>query len=788
MKLFRGLLLLCAVMLISLSCQKKVSLEEFNSDFSLYQEYIHSFSSGQISAYSDIRVLLAFEKSDWEEKKELDPSLFSVEPKVKGKIVSLQNNVIAFIPDEPLSQNTEYRLTLKLNSLIDVPKELSEFRFSVTTFEQDFSVQPSDLQSYSKDYQYLNAQLQTVDKMHPESAQKLLQASQGGKSLKIKFANAKEPSTVFNFVVDSIKREVEDNKITLQWNGDFLKIKQKGSLEFEILGKNNFKVIAMDVADENNQSLHINFSDPIKKGQDLNGLVAVENTTSPRFSIDGNVLKVFFKESIKGEVLVEVFQGIQSEDGYKMKETYAQKVAFQQLKPGIRFLKNGTILPGSENLKINFEAANLKAVDVKVFKIYQNNVLQFLQNNALNGKRNLRQVASPVATRTINLQEKKLSNYSRWNAFALDVAKVIQPEPGAIYRVELSFKKSYSLYECIGGTTDPEESNEDADEVRSNEDYYDYYWYDDYSWQDQQDPCSQRFFNRGPIGMNVLATDLGVIAKRGEAGEYLFAVNNIVSTQPVGGANVTLYDFQKQKLASASTSSEGLVSLKSDRYAYFAIVTKDNQTTYVKMDEGQSLSVSNFDVSGEKLQKGLKGFIYGERGVWRPGDTLFIGFMLNDAAATLDKNHPIQFKLNDPNGKLTYQSTQTYKELNHYKFVVPTKDADLTGNWEAIISVGGAKFYKSIKIETIKPNRLKIKNPLGDQLLSSQKSHEAILEVQWLHGAIAKDLKLEMQAKFLPQNTTFKGFDNYQFDDPTRSFQTEEVNLFSGKTDENGKA
>ncbi|MFN3640985.1 MAG: hypothetical protein ACK4UK_08700, partial [Flavobacterium sp.] len=430
MKLFRGLLLLCTVMLIALSCQKKVSLEEFNSDFSLYQEYIQSFSSGQISAYSDIRVLLAFEKSDWEEKKELDPSLFSIEPKVKGKIVSLQNNVIAFIPDEPLSQNTEYRLTLKLNSLIDVPKELSEFRFSVKTFEQDFSVQPSDLQSYSKDYQYLNAQLQTVDKMHPESAQKLLQASQGGKSLKIKFANAKEPSTVFNFVVDSIKREVEDSKIDLKWNGESLNIKQKGSMEFEIPGKNNFKVIAMDVADENNQSLHINFSDPIKKGQDLNGLVAVENTTSPRFSIDGNVLKVFFKESIKGEVLVEVFQGIQSEDGYKMKETYAQKVAFQQLKPGIRFLKNGTILPGSENLKINFEAANLKAVDVKVFKIYQNNVLQFLQNNALNGKRNLRQVASPVATRTINLQEKKLSNYSRWNAFALDVAKVIQPEPG----------------------------------------------------------------------------------------------------------------------------------------------------------------------------------------------------------------------------------------------------------------------------------------------------------------------------------------------------------------------
>jgi len=788
MKLFRELLLLWAVMLTAFSCQKKVPLEDFNSDFSLFQEYIHSFSSGQISAYSDIRVLLAFEKSDWEEQQEVDASLFEIQPKVKGKVIAMQKKLIAFVPDEPLSPHTEYRLTLKLGSLISVPKELSEFRFSVKTFEQDFSVQLLDLQSYSKEYQYLNGHLQTVDKMHPETARKLVQASQGGKSLQVKFSNSKELSTSFHFVVDSIKREVDDSKISIQWNGGPYKINQKGSVDFEIPGKNNFKVIGMEVADENNQSLHINFSDPIKKGQDLNGLVSVENTANPRFSIDGNVLKVFFKEAVKGELLVEVFQGIQSEDGYKMKETFAQKVAFQQLKPGIRFLKNGTILPGSENLKINFEAANLKAVDVKVYKIYQNNVLQFLQNNALNGKRNLRQVASPVAKTTVNLQEKKLSNYSRWNAFALDLAKIIQPEPGAIYRVELSFKKSYSLYECPGGNTDSEDREESSEEVRSNEDYYDYYWYDDYSWQDRQDPCSQRYFDRGPIGMNVLATDLGVIAKRGEAGEYLFAVNHIVTTQPVSGANITLYDFQQQKLTSASTGSEGMAQLKSDRYAYFAIVTKDNQTTYVKMDEGQSLSVSNFDVSGEKLQKGLKGFMYGERGVWRPGDTLFLGFMLNDALNTLDKSHPIQFKLNDPNGKLTYQSTQTYKENNHYKFVVPTKEADITGNWEAIISVGGAKFYKNIKIETIKPNRLKIKNPLGDQLLTSQKVQEATLEVQWLHGAIAKDLKVEMQAKFLPQTTVFKGYDNYRFDDPTRSFQTEEVNLFSGKTNENGQA
>jgi uncharacterized protein YfaS (alpha-2-macroglobulin family) len=37
-----------------------------------------------------------------------------------------------------------------------------------------------------------------------------------------------------------------------------------------------------------------------------------------------------------------------------------------------------------------------------------------------------------------------------------------------------------------------------------------------------------------------------------------------------------------------------------------------------------------FDVGGSEVQRGLKGMIYGERGVWRPGDSLHIAFILED--------------------------------------------------------------------------------------------------------------------------------------------------------------
>lgn len=856
MKTGKFLVLLLTVMVWQ-SCSKK-SAADFDSDPSLFKDYISGFTSGFVSVKSDIRVQLAFNKSDWKPGEEIDPDLFEISPSVSGKVVSLSNNTIAFIPKEKLEQNTLYQVTLRLHKITNITdKALEKFNFSFKTYKQDFIVNTQDLQSYSKDYYYQYGTIKTADDMDFETAKKLIEATQDGDDLKIVFDKALSTRTEFKFMIDSIKRFEDDSEIEFAWDGDPADIDdQEGSSKILIPGKNQFKVLDIKIGDENNQSVLINFSDPLKKDQDFKGLVTIENTDNLKFSSQGNVLKVFFdntkkerasvtettsvetdtaavaaavdfaatdsavvsvdsvavastdftddyatavtdeteEASFSGTKLVEVFQGIQSSEGYKMKQNFSEKLQFDQIKPGVRLVKNGTILPSSNNLKINFEAANLKSVDIKVYKIYKNNILQFLQDNELNGTQNLRKVSQPIAKTTLQLKQNDLLDYTKWNVYALDIAKIIEPEPGAIYRVEFSFKKEYSLYKCSNGFSG-EENQDASEEEEENEDDvnysgygYDYYYEEDYEWRQSQDPCSDYYYYNTRIGTNILATDLGVIAKRGNNKSVVVAVSNIVSTDPIAGATVDLFNYQQQKIASGRTDSDGMASFDLEKYAYFAVVTQGNQSTYVKLDDELSLSVSNFDVSGETLQKGIKGYIYGERGVWRPGDTMFLSFILNDNSNKIPENHPIKFRLSEPNGKIAYQAVQKKNDLNHYTFTVPTQTGAPTGNWEAMVSVGGAHFYKSIKIETIKPNRLKIKNSFNQSVLSAGKVNTNLLQVAWLHGAIAKDLKTEVQAKFSQQVTTFKGFNNYVFDDPTREFSTEEINIFSGKVDANGRA
>ncbi|MDL2141450.1 MG2 domain-containing protein [Flavobacterium tructae] len=842
----KGLFLVFCTFFIFQSCGRK-SAADFNSDFSLFKEYIVSFTGGIVSSESDIRVVLAFDKKEWKVNQELDDDLFDISPNVHGKVVALSTNTIAFIPEKKLEAGTEYQVTLNLDKLITIPKEkekeLSKFNFTVKTIKQDFTINTEDIQSYSKDYQYLNCVLKTADNMDVETAKKLVTAHQNGKEVKIKFEKQTGTAKEFRFKIDSIQRFLEASNLEIAYDGSDFDIEQKGQLDYPITGVNEFKIVKVDIPEGNNQSLLINFSEPLEKGQDFKGLVSIQNTNNLKFSTQGNVLKVYFSNTapekkevpavaeesadlavdssavvvdsaavvtdssavvvvqneeetqepepvLSGELLLEVFQGIESQYGKKMDANYTEKINFDQIKPNVRFVKNGTILPSSNNLKLNFEAVNLSAVDVKVYKIYKNNILQFLQYNELNGSQNLKKVAQPIAKTTLNLVESKLINPAKWNTFALDLSKIITPEPGAIYRVEFVYKKKYSLYKCETSEESSEEEEEEVDEndVNYSSNSYDDYYYDDYDWRESQDPCTGSYYYNARIATNILATDLGVIAKRGENKSYLFAVNNIVTTEPVSNARVDLYTFQQQKIATAATSSEGIAAFQLNKFAYFAIVTLGDQSTYVKLDDGYSLSVSNFDVAGETLQKGLKGFIYGERGVWRPGDNVYLSFILNDASNKLPKSHPIKFRLNDPNGKTTYQTIQKTNDLNHYSFIVPTSADAPTGNWEAMISVGGAKFYKSIKIETIKPNRLKIKNNFSRKTLSSSYPNTSTLEVTWLHGAIAKNLNVEMQAKFSQQITTFKGYEKFNFDDLVRQFSSEEINIFSGKLNENGKA
>ena len=109
---------------------------------------------------------------------------------------------------------------------------------------------------------------------------------------------------------------------------------------------------------------------------------------------------------------------------------------------------SAAILPDSKSLIIPFRAVNLYAVDLSVIRIFENNVLMFMQNNSLSSANELRRSGRLVYKKTLWLAKDSSKDVHRWEDYSIDLAGLIHQEPGAIYRVILSFRQEYSAYPC----------------------------------------------------------------------------------------------------------------------------------------------------------------------------------------------------------------------------------------------------------------------------------------------------------------------------------------------------
>lgn len=802
---------LISLLILSVSCKKKTDSTETDNLFK-FKDYISYHTHGVRSIAEPIKIVLAQQLTQFELTQEIPSDYLKITPKVEGKLAIENGRELTFQPSEYLNPDTEYSVNLALHKLFeDIDSDFNNYTFSFKTITPNFKINLGNLQSYSKNWQYLTGTLNASDILAGSKIKNVLKVKQDDKNISVKWENTADDAQYFSFRIDSIPRQTEDSEISIRWSGKDLGVENEGSENYTVPGLNKFVVVDAKTTSAPNATLILNFSEPLKENQNLSGLVTIENANNLRYEIDGNLLKVYPSTRILGQVRVNVHEGIKSEYGFALKNSFSELVSFEQLKPSVRMISKGTILPNATSTPIYFETVNLSAVEVRVIQVFENNMLQYLQNNNLTQKYNndLRAVGRRVAYKVIPLSEDSEENTSYWKAHALDLSELIQVNPGSLYRVEFSFKQEHTSYACDGSANISDEletintEGQNLSDEALEERYWDneiYYWRNyNYNWEERDNPCHPAYYNDTRIvTTNLLGSDLGLIVKKGNNRSYHFAATNLLTTKPESNTTIKLYNYQQQLLSEVITDAAGFGIYDGDKKVSFAIAEKENNFAYVRLLDGYALSLSKFDVSGEYLQDGLQGFIYTERGVHRPGDTVHLTFVLDDKNNPLPDNHPITLEVTDARGKLVQRNVlkegtvniapglYAKKEGNFHYFPIPTKPEVPTGTWNARIIVGGAEYNKSLKIATIKPNRLKINLSFEGEVLEANKNNRGKAEVQWLHGAPARNLNIDIDARLQSAPFAFPNHQGYVFQDPVRTFADTEMKLISGKLDENG--
>jgi uncharacterized protein YfaS (alpha-2-macroglobulin family) len=764
-----------------------------------FGEYIAAYTAGVVGSGSSIRVMLSQNVVDSLALGRTSQTLFEFKPALRGSTFWLDQRTVEFRPDSRMLSGQVYAVSFDLSKVQPVSKELAKFPFTFQVMPQNYEVSILNVKAHDNNVltrQKIEGVVFTADYAAPDAGEKIMQASQEDKSLPVQWTHNADGRR-HDFTVADVQRKDAAGTVSLVSDGSTLGIKRDDTHKIEIPALGDFKVVNVKVDLSASQHVVIQFSDPLTARQSLDGLIQLDDVGTLDFQVSDNEIRVFPSVRQRGKKTLVIHPGIRNVLDHKLTEGKSTEITFEQLDPAVRFLGKGAILPSTDGWILPFEAVNLRQVDIEVIKVYERNIVQFLQVNDLAGNAELRRVGRPVLKKTISLETSGVTDLGMWNRFTLDLAQLIRTEPGAIYQVRVGFRRTYMAYGCDGEPAplgDYAQTNEwdvpEYDEASNWDSYEAYYYGDDYDWQQRDNPCHTSYYTGDRnIKKNLLASDLGVLAKRGGDGRTIVFVNDLKTTLPRAGVKLTIYDYQQQVVGSATTDGEGKAVVESSETPFVLVAADGEQRGYLKLSDGESLSISNFDVGGSRVDKGIKGFLYGERGVWRPGDSLYMMFVLEDRMKLLPPAHPVVFELRDPNGQVASRIVRSSGENGFYKFGTRTVADAPTGMWRAVVKVGGADFAQPVRIETVKPNRLKINLNFGvDKISANDPGLTGDLQVNWLHGAPGRNLRTTFEVLLTRATTNFKGYPGYSFDDPTRTFTSEAITVFDGRTDEEGRA
>ena len=779
-----------------------------------YAPYVNAYTGGVISQNSTIRIELTHDQPMVDLNSELKNNPFSFSPSLKGKAYWVSNNTIEFVPEEgTLKPGTLYEGTFQLGDFIEVDKKLKEFNFSFRVQERNFTLQLESLPITATQPDEINikGEIRFSDVVKKEEVEKMLTASDGKKSYPVE-VTATDNLTRYQFNIRQIPREADDYPLTITANGNPAGIDRKQSEEVLIPAKDCFRFMSAERIEQPENGIEIVFSAPLSTTQDLKGLIEIPEVSSSIFQISENRVFIYFEANTQNKLTLNIHEGVKDSQGKALGTSHTISFSEVSLKPQVEMSTSAAILPDSKNLIIPFRAVNLYAVDLSVIRIFENNVLMFMQTNSLASANELRRSGRLVYKKTLWLAKDASKDIHHWGDYSIDLAGLIHQEPGAIYRVILSFRQEYSAYPC-GGNENQNMKFADSNtsdgltkvsgSVLSEEDEAiwntpeAYYYYNGgtmdwsvYRWTERDNPCHPSYYMNSDriAACNVFASNLGMIVKRNSLNKLWIAVSNILDTKPIGKAQVTVYNFQLQPIGKGETNGDGFVEITPKGVPFIIVAESEKQKAYVRVVDGEEQSVSRFDVGGKDIQKGLKGFIYGERGVWRPGDTLHISFILEDREKRIPDKHPVALEIYNPRGQFYTKMISTQGMNGFYTFDVPTLATDPTGLWNAYIKVGGTTFHKGLRIETIKPNRLKINLALPKTLQATDKDVYAPLTSTWLTGATASKLKAKIEMSLSKVNTQFKNYGQYIFNNPATNFTTIKTDVFDGTLDAEGKA
>ncbi len=785
----KQLALILFVSITLFSCRKKNN-STLEVGPTMVSEYVYGFSSGPIARDAQITVQLAPVQGIQDINA---AELIEINPSIDARIEWVGANTIAIQPVGLWEVDEVYNIKIILAKIPSL-KDEANFEFTCFTQQPQLELIDRSIRIQSKDLVQLKTEIRSSDFIDAVQLEKSISCAFDGCTEGVQWFHS-EDGRNHHFTINNIQRASEDTNAEIFIQKKLLNLKDKFRITYLIPAKNVFKMLDYSISSDEGDAIKIIFSENPKDKQNFTDLITI-NEHKLTFRLEGNQLIVYPKEKLIGNYGLVISSSLQDENRKNLDKTYTLDIHFKQKKPQVKAVKKGNILPGKQGLFFPFKAIHLNGVNLRIVQIYHENVPYFLSKNNMASNEDIKQYGRLIYDSSVRLDRDPSKNLNDWNVFTIPIHEMINVEMGAIYRILIDFDPSQSTYPCAAEIEADYRDKKPFNTHVNTSDFEDGYYgtyertidYHLYSWNERDDPCKASYYmnTENAISQNLYASNIGLLCKKEGTGRYYVFANHLEKSNPMDGVEITFLNKQLQEIGKGTTNNKGQVVVELQGLPKMIRAKKNKDISYLSLQDGEVLSTSIFDVEGQKIKEGVKGFLYAERGVWRPGDSVHLFFVVNDAHTPLPKDHPILFQLFDVQNRKIKTQVQPRGNSFIHNFKFKTNESDPTGTYRAQVNIGDALFTKNIRIETIEPNRISISNNLPDKNTKLTDLKSVSFEANWLHGQPAADLDYEINGTLIYGNTFFPAYPDYTFKSPVQASRSWNKGFAKGKTNANG--
>ncbi|MDJ0921252.1 MAG: alpha-2-macroglobulin [Henriciella sp.] len=492
------------------------------------------------------------------------------------------------------------------------------------------------------------------------------------------------------------------------------------------------------------------FSRPLNPETDYSIYAPLDGDVEAAYGVEGEKLclsGLSFATSYNATLL----EGLPAADGSELDREEVVSISFEDRPPYVGFRGAGIILPREDADGLAIETVNVEKVNVTVSRVNDRALVRKTltqgregaqgQYAYVYGDENPSDVSSPVWSGEMDIQN--VQNAPVVTIFPLpDVIGTLSP--GAYY-VEL---------------TDAKELNR----------------------RDGPAASAQRW---------IMLTDLALTAYRSASGLDV-TLRSLQDGRAMPNTTVQLIARNNEVLGEAATGVDGRVSFNAELLAgtgnlspKIVLASGLKGDTAVLDLTRAPVDLSEEDIGGREASGDVDAYLYTERGIYRPGETVYLTAMMRDRTGRAVKERAGTLITYRPNGM----------EAMRERFLVETAGTlqrDLTlprdasrGVWQTVVEMDGLGVAGrvSYSVEDFVPQRIAVDLDVEDApMLPGDDARDIDVSSRFLYGAPGAGLTVQAQARLELDPNPF-GREGFSWGEHTRSFREQFIDFQDRTTD-----